>query len=56
LEKRDWQVSQMEDETQARKRDREENKEHFTKIIELCNARFRNAKAIKGASLATTSG
>jgi hypothetical protein len=47
LEEMKWMLSRMENDTRARCLDQKTNREHFTKIIDLCNVRLRNLKATK---------
>lgn len=56
LEDREWLYSRMESETEARYLDRKMNREHFTRIIDLCTARISNLKMIQKSSVAATSG
>jgi hypothetical protein len=45
LEEMECMRSQMENETRARCLDRKTNREHFTKIIDLCNAHLKTLQA-----------
>jgi hypothetical protein len=43
----EWMRSRMENEARARCLGRKTNREHFTKIIDLCNARLEILQAMK---------